>query len=122
MLFFCEFFTLRFILIRQTISCIGWFSLTFLCILIIIRVALRVQGWIRKLCRERSPVKRMNLDVAALSMNMAQIQTMNSFGVAMLDKNLDMMKEAGAAMVDMMDNSMELSVNPNIGSNFDLRV
>ena len=64
----------------------------------------------------------MNLDVAALSMNLAQINTMNSFGVAMLDKNLDMMKDVGAAMVDMMDNSMELSVNPSVGSNFDMRV
>jgi hypothetical protein len=64
----------------------------------------------------------MNLDVAALSMNLAQINTMNSFGVAMLDKNLDMMKDVGAAMVDMMDSSMELSVNPSVGSNFDMRV
>ena len=55
-------------------------------------------------------------------MNLAQINTMNSFGVAMLDKNLDMMKDVGAAMVDMMDNSMELSVNPSVGSNFDMRV
>ena len=66
--------------------------------------------------------KRMNLDVAALSMNLAQINTMNSFGVAMLDKNLDMMKDVGSAMVDMMDNSMELSVNPAVGGNFDMRV
>lgn len=64
----------------------------------------------------------MHLDVAALSMNLAQINTMNSFGVAMLDKNLDMMKDAGAAMVQMMDSSMELSVNPNVGGNFDMRV
>ncbi|MBQ9512521.1 MAG: YjfB family protein [Lachnospiraceae bacterium] len=62
------------------------------------------------------------MDVAALSMNLAQINTMNSFGVAMLDKNLDMMKDAGAAMVQMMDSSMELSVNPNVGGNFDMRV
>ena len=64
----------------------------------------------------------MHLDVAALSMNLAQINTMNSFGVAMLDKNLDMMKDAGAAMVQMMDSSMELSVNPTVGGNFDMRV
>lgn len=64
----------------------------------------------------------MNLDVAALSMNLAQINTMNSFGVAMLDKNLDMMKDVGGAMVEMMDNSMELSVNPAVGGNFDMRV
>ena len=66
--------------------------------------------------------KHMNLDVAALSMNLAQINTMNSFGVAMLDKNLDMMKDVGGAMVEMMDNSMELSVNPAVGGNFDMRV
>ena len=41
----------------------------------------------------------------------------------MLSKALDVTDEQGSALVNMMNKStMELSVNPNIGSNFDVTV
>jgi hypothetical protein len=39
-------------------------------------------------------------------------------GVAVLAKNLDTIKQAGDNMIKMM----ELSVQPNVGSNFDQRI
>ncbi len=55
-------------------------------------------------------------------MSMAQINTTNQFGVAMLGKSLDNMESQGESLVAMMDRSMELSVNPYVGSNFDVSV
>ena len=62
------------------------------------------------------------MDIPALSMALSQTQLMNDFGVAMLSKSLDNMQDMGQKMVETMDASMELSVNPNIGANFDLRI
>lgn len=62
------------------------------------------------------------MDIASLSMAMAQNYTMGQVGTAMLAKSLDNMQEQGQSMVAMMDRSMELSVNPNVGSNFDMSV
>ncbi len=55
-------------------------------------------------------------------MAMSQINTNNQFGVAMLSKSLDNLESQGESLVTMMDRSMELSVNPHIGSNFDMSV
>ncbi|TCL59491.1 putative motility protein YjfB-like [Kineothrix alysoides] len=60
------------------------------------------------------------MDIPALSMTLAQTQTISDVGVAMLSKSLDSMKTSGDAMMDMMKSSMELSVNPAIGANLDL--
>ncbi len=60
------------------------------------------------------------MDIPALSMALAQTQTISDVGVAMLSKSLDSMKTSGDAMMDMMKSSMELSVNPAIGANIDL--
>lgn len=53
---------------------------------------------------------------------LSQINPMNQISTAVLSKSLDAAEEQGAALVAMMDRSMELSVNPNIGSNFDFSV
>ncbi len=56
-------------------------------------------------------------------MNLSQIKTQNEVGVAVLDKALDMNDSMGASLVNMMDRSMmEQSVNPNVGSHFDMSV
>lgn len=60
------------------------------------------------------------MDIPALSMALAQTQTISDVGIAMLSKSLDSMETDGGAMIDMMKSSMELSVNPAIGSNIDL--
>ena len=62
------------------------------------------------------------MDIPALSMAMSQSKLMNDFGVAMLSKSLDNMQDMGATMIETMEESMELSVNPAIGGNFDLRI
>lgn len=62
------------------------------------------------------------MNIPELSMSLAQTQTMNNVGVALLSKSLDMMESTGTQMVDMMRSSMELSVNPAIGGNIDLSV
>jgi hypothetical protein len=62
------------------------------------------------------------MDIPALSMAMSQNKVMNDFGIAMLSKNLDTMEENGAAMIATMNSMAELSVNPDVGSNIDLRI
>ena len=63
------------------------------------------------------------LDIAGVSLALAQTKVQNNFGVAMLSKALDVTDEQGSALVNMMNKStMELSVNPNIGSNFHVTV
>lgn len=62
------------------------------------------------------------MDIAGLSMAMAKNTTMSQVGTALLAKNLDVQEQQGASMVAMMDRSMELSVNPYVGANFDMSV
>ncbi len=58
------------------------------------------------------------MDIAALSMALAQSQLFTDFGTEMLSKSLDSYNEAGEGLTKMM----ELSVNPDIGSNIDIQV
>lgn len=63
------------------------------------------------------------MDIAGLSTSLSQIQTQNSYGVAMLSKSLDTNEQMGASLISMMNRStMEQSVNPHIGSQFDMSV
>ena len=66
--------------------------------------------------------KEVPMDIPALSMALSQNRILNDVGIAMLSKSLDTMEENGAAMVATLDAAAELSVNPDIGSNFDIRV
>jgi hypothetical protein len=62
------------------------------------------------------------MDIPELSMALSMSQLQTNVGVAMLSKSLDMVSEASETLTQMMDSSMELSVNPDIGSNIDLRI
>ncbi len=62
------------------------------------------------------------MNIAALSMTMANISLGEKISTAVLDKTLETAEAAGASMIQMMDRSMELSVNPAVGSNFDVSV
>ncbi len=62
------------------------------------------------------------MDIAGLSTQLSQVNIQNQYGVAMLSKSLDNLETQGASLVSMMDRSMELSVNPYVGSNFDMSV
>lgn len=60
------------------------------------------------------------MNIPELSTALANTQVMNQVGIAVLDKALENSKTAGEGLIQMMDRSMELSVNPHIGSNIDL--
>lgn len=63
------------------------------------------------------------MDIAALSMSMAQSRLFTDVGVAMLSKSLDLSGEMGDSLTAMMERSvMEQSVTPHLGSNIDLTV
>lgn len=62
------------------------------------------------------------MDIPALSMALSNVNTQNQVGTAVLSKALDAQEAQGASMIAMMDRSMELSVNPHIGGNFDMSV
>ena len=61
------------------------------------------------------------MDIAALSIAMSTFSTQSAYGVAMLSKSLDQVSSMGDQITGMMDSAaMELSVNPNVGSNIDI--
>ena len=62
------------------------------------------------------------MDIPALSMALSQNKILNDVGVAMLSKSLDNMQDTGAALVASIDSVSELSVNPDIGANIDIRL
>ena len=63
------------------------------------------------------------MDIPALSMALSQTKALNDIGTAVLGKALDTAQTQGEAMASMIDTAaMELSVNPHIGGNFDMRV
>lgn len=63
------------------------------------------------------------MDIAALSMALAQSQLQTDVGTAMLSKSLDMTDTMGDNMAAMLDASaMEQSVTPNLGGTIDISV
>lgn len=63
------------------------------------------------------------MDITGLSTSFSQAQLMTDYGVAMLSKSMDTVDALGAGLVKMIDSAaMELSVNPAVGSNIDIRV
>lgn len=63
------------------------------------------------------------MDIAAVSMALANINTVSQVGTAVLDKAMETNEALGAGLVQMMDAAaMERSVNPAVGSNLDLRI
>lgn len=62
------------------------------------------------------------MNIPELSTAMANIELGNKIGTAVLSKALDTSEALGDSLIQMMDRSMELSVNPNVGSNFDMFV
>lgn len=62
------------------------------------------------------------MNIPELSTALANVQLSNQVSIAVLDKALESSETAGESMINMMDRSMELSVNPDIGSNIDILV
>lgn len=63
------------------------------------------------------------MDIAGLSTALANISIQSQVSVAVLNKAMDTNETLGAEMVAMIDAAaMELSVNPAVGANFDMRI
>ncbi len=63
------------------------------------------------------------MDIAGLSMNLAQTQLLSNVGTAVLSQSLEQTKDLSANMVEMLDAAaMERSVNPDIGANIDIMI
>lgn len=63
------------------------------------------------------------MNMPLVSMSLAQADSLSQVGTAVLAKSLDTMEANGAGLVKMIDAAaMENSVNPHIGSNFDMVV
>ena len=63
------------------------------------------------------------MDIAGLSMNLAQTQLLSNVGTAVLSQSLEHTMNLSANMVEMLDAAaMERSVNPDIGGNIDIMV
>lgn len=60
------------------------------------------------------------MNIPELSTALANVQLTNQVGIAVLDQAMENSESAGESLINMMDRSMELSVNPHIGSNIDL--
>lgn len=58
------------------------------------------------------------MDIAALSMNMAQSQVHSDVSVAVMNKSLDMLEAAGDGLLKIM----EQSVAPDLGGNIDISI
>ncbi len=62
------------------------------------------------------------MNIPELSTALANFEIGTKVGTAMLSKALDTSEATGESLIRMMDRSMELSVNPAIGSNFDMYI
>ena len=66
------------------------------------------------------------MDIAGLSTALSMSDLQTGWGMKMLDKTMDTAKVQGAQLSEMLASvpaaQMELSVNPYVGSQFDVRV
>lgn len=63
------------------------------------------------------------MDIASVAMAMSHASSLSKIGTAVLDNALEMNEVLGQNMAAMIDAAaMERSVNPHIGSNFDMLV
>ena len=60
--------------------------------------------------------------IPALSVAMSAAKVSNDVSASMLKKTLDVSEQGGQALIQMMRSSMEHSVNPAVGGNFDVSV
>lgn len=62
------------------------------------------------------------MNIPELSTALSNVKLMDQVSTAVLSKALDSSEEAGESLINMMNRSMELSVNPAVGSNFDMYI
>ncbi|MBQ7766432.1 MAG: YjfB family protein [Lachnospiraceae bacterium] len=63
------------------------------------------------------------MDIAGLSMAMAQNDLGTKIGIAVLDKNMETAETQGAQIVQMIDSAaIQRSVQPHLGVNIDISI
>lgn len=63
------------------------------------------------------------MDIAGVSSALSNVSLQSKVSIAVLDKAMDTNKALGEGIVEMIDSAaMERSVNPHVGSNFDMWV
>lgn len=63
------------------------------------------------------------MDIASLSMGLAQSNLLTDVGTALLSKSLDQAESVSFAITEMIDSSaMANSVYPDLGGNIDIRI
>ncbi len=63
------------------------------------------------------------MDIAGVSMALANVSTQSKVGTAVLSKAMETNEELGAGLVQMIDSAaMERSVNPDVGANIDMSI
>ena len=63
------------------------------------------------------------MDIAGVSVALANVSTRSQVSTAVLDKAMENNEQLGAGIVEMMNAAaMELSVNPGVGAKFDMRI
>lgn len=70
--------------------------------------------------------KGCQMDIAGLSTALSMSDLQTNWGMKMLDKTMDTARSQGAQLTEMLASvptaQMELSVNPYVGGQFDVRV
>lgn len=71
-------------------------------------------------------MKGIHMEITSLSTALSNAATANSFGTAVLGKQLDVVNAEAAVMIQAMNSmpraALERSVNPAVGSNIDVSV
>jgi len=63
------------------------------------------------------------MDIAGISMALSNVSLQSKVSTAVLDKTMDTNEALGQGLVQMIDAAaMERSVNPSVGSSFDMSV
>lgn len=63
------------------------------------------------------------MDIAGLSTALSNISLQSQVSIAVLDRAMDSEEALGKGVVEMMNAAaMELSVNPGVGANVDIRI
>ena len=63
------------------------------------------------------------MDIAGVSMALSKVSLQSQVGTAVLSKAMDTNEELAQGLMELIDSAaMERSVNPAVGSNFDMYV
>lgn len=62
------------------------------------------------------------MDIAAMSVVLSQSKVQMDASLLLTKKAMDISKDQSAIMLDDMKKTMELSVNPSVGENIDIKL